>query len=50
MKNQSLISELQENIKRIENTLATGWYPKGYVSNCRASIENYQKEIERLQK
>ena len=34
--------EIKTNIERLENTIKMNIWNKGYVANCKASIENYK--------
>jgi hypothetical protein len=45
------IELLQENIKRLENTiLMTYTFQKSYIENCKDAIESYKKQIQQLSK
>ena len=45
----AIIARLQENISRLENTIKTGWFQKGYILNCQNSINSYKQQISNLQ-
>lgn len=37
--------EINTNIARLENTIKMNIWNKGYVSNCKAQIENYKSML-----
>jgi hypothetical protein len=48
MENQ--IKLLQENIKRLESTILMAYtFQKGYIENCKKTIESYKEQIEILE-
>lgn len=38
--------EILINIERLEATIAQNIWNKGYVANCKATIESYKKMLE----
>ena len=43
------IELLQENIKRLEYTISYSFtFQKGYIENCKLTIESYKKQIAEL--
>ena len=44
------IKLLQENIKRLENSISTSYtFQKCYIENCKQVIDSYKKQIEVLE-
>lgn len=44
------IKLLQENIKRLEYSISMAYtFQKGYVENCKKTIESYKQQIEILE-
>lgn len=37
--------EIKTNIQRLEATIAMNCWNKGYVANCKATIESYKKML-----
>ena len=45
------LTQLQENIKRLENTISMAYtFQKSYIENCKEAIESYKKQIQQLSK
>jgi len=38
-------SNILENIKRLENTIASESWNKGYVANCKAQLSMYKEML-----
>ena len=50
-KMKTQIELLQENIKRLENTILMAYtFQKSYIENCKDAIESYKKQIQQLSK
>lgn len=46
--NQELRAEIEENIRRLENTKAMGCWQDGYIKNLEADIASYKDQLARL--
>jgi len=42
------INRLKENISRLEKTIESGAFQKGYIENCKKDIASYKTQIEKL--
>lgn len=45
---EKIIARHRENIRRLEATIAAGYWPEGYIKNCQIEIASYKQEIEKL--
>lgn len=37
--------EIKINIEKLEKTIASNFWQKGYVANCKEQIDNYKKML-----
>ena len=47
--NKVIIAGLKESIARLESQIESQYWQKGYVENCKATIESYKLQIAKLE-